>query len=36
LTKNGEAYEKEKARVMSDKTLTQAQKDEWLELNSKV
>jgi hypothetical protein len=36
LTKNSAAYEKEKARVMSDKTLTQAQKDEWLELNSKV
>lgn len=36
LTKNSEAYEKEKARVMSDKALTQAQKDEWLELNSKV
>lgn len=36
LTKSSEAYKKEKARVMSDKTLTQAQKDEWLELNSKV
>lgn len=33
--KNSTAYEKEKARVMADKSLTQTQKDEWLELNSK-
>lgn len=36
MTKNSKAYEKEKARVMNDKTLTKAQKEEWLELNSKV
>lgn len=36
MTKNSEAYEKEKARVMADKTMSKAEKDEWVKLNSKV
>ena len=33
--KNSKAYEEEKARIMSDKTLTKEQKQEWLDLNSR-
>lgn len=36
MTKNSEAYEKEKARVLADKTMSKEQKDEWIRLNSKV
>lgn len=36
MTKNSAAFETEKARVMANKDLTKAQKQEWLDLNSKV
>lgn len=36
LTKNSKAYESERDKIMSDKKLTKEQKQEWLELNSKV
>lgn len=34
-TRNSEAYEKEKERIMSSKTLSDEEKQEWLELNSR-